>query len=686
MKKKICFILSLLLAGAMCLQGCSGSRAGEQGTQSGTEPALGKASSQNIKEAGTEYGPGDDYYYYVNYNLLNGTEIPEDSNNWGYFYQLSNEAYEKLNYLLQEAVRTEAQFGAGSVQQKIAGLYRTAMDMSGRDKSGLGGLEPYMDSIRQSSGIGEYLNAVGKIQNELGIGSLMITEYDVDMGDSSKYACYLTGGDLGLGKETLEDEQQAKLHQEYKNYIAAMMEKTGMEKELAEKSADETFALISDLASASLPLADSGNPSKIYNKYTKKELCSLMANTDMESFLNASGVGGWDTYIVMEPEYLKKVNEYLKPENLETLKNYSVFCLMNDMGPYLSQSIRDEALHFYQFKSGAKSVKTDEKLASEITQQLLGFEFGRLYVENYFSEKSKQKVTAMVEQILAAYEKKIDALSWMSTKTKEAAKKKLENMEVKIGYPDQWPDYNEKVTILSPEDGGVLIDNVLELKKAYQVYEKQLAEGPVDRGIWQMTPQTVNAYYSPLANEIVFPAAILQAPFYDPKAGEAENLGGIGTVIAHEITHAFDNSGSQYDEKGNYHVWWTEEDYRNFEQKTQAVAEYYSGYEGYDGIYVNGAQTLGENIADLGAVSCVMEIAGENPETLKKLCARYARIWASKYTDESMRVRLNTDVHSPARVRVNAVLSSMEGFYLAYPEIQEGDEMYVEPGKRVEVW
>lgn len=693
--KKRKLVLALCLAGSMALQGCAG-RAKvppvqeTAQTEAETSP---EATEETTKEDGLqqeepeeEYRLEDDYYEYTNHILLEDVDIPSDSNNWGYFYVLANEAYENLDAILHEVVDQKDQYEAGSEQQKIAGLYLTAMDMEGRNAAGFGQLQGYLDRIDSAAGIQEYLETLGVQANELGLCSLMALMYGVDMSDSNRYAAYLCAPDLGLGKESLEDPSMKELQQTYRTYIASVLENAGKTKEEAQQAAEAVYALQKDLAGAALSLYESSDPSKIYNVYSKEELAALFPGVDMEGVLKSYGMEGKTEFIVQEPELMKKINEYLTEDNLQMLKDYSTFCLLNDMGPYLNEDIRNDYLKFKQYRSGAESIKADDKLASEMAQSLLGFEFGKLYAKRYFSEESKHQVEDMVGQIMDAYETKIDGLDWMSPDTKEAAKKKLKHMDLKIGYPEKWPDVNERATVLLPQDGGVLVNNVLELIKAAQANQVESASKPVDRSEWLMTPQTVNAYYNPQGNEIVFPAAILQSPFFDPEAEYAENLGGIGMVIAHEITHAFDDNGAQFDENGNFNTWWTEKDYEEFHKRTQAVVEYYDGYEGFDGIHVNGAQTLGENIADLGALSCVMQLAGDNPEDLKKLCTRYAQIWASKYTDESMKMRLNTDVHSPDRVRVNAVLSSMDGFYLAYPEIEEGDGMYVAPGKRVGVW
>ncbi|WP_367565269.1 M13 family metallopeptidase [Lacrimispora sp.] len=628
----------------------------------------------------------DDYYGYVNQDILKETEIPEDSNSWSYFYKLDREAYQVLHEVLTEAVENRKEAKEGSLEQKIGDMYEAAMDMEGRRKAGFGELNAYMDRIQNASNIKEYLESLGTVYSDLGVGSLVVLQWFEDMSDSGKYALYVDGADLGPGKETLEDETQAALIKEYEAYIGRMMELSGLSREEAAQAASGILGLQRDLAASALPLRERNNPEIIYNPYSMDMIKSLFSGGEMDGFLAAAGIGEVPTLIVTQEEQMKKIGQYLSEDHLPLLKNYSVFCLLQDFAPYLTPETRDTYLEWNRRQKGIKEKKTDEKLASEMVQGLLGFEFGRLYTEKTFTEEDKLAIEAMVYQILEAYRKQILALDWMGEETKAAAIKKLDHMTMKIGYPDQWPDDYGQALVVSPDEGGTLIDNTLSLVRAKRKMEREKVLKPVDKSEWQMTPQTVNAYYNPSGNEIVFPAAILQPPFYDPEADHAANLGGIGMVIAHEVSHAFDSSGSLYDEKGNYHVWWTEEDRTRFKELADRVTAYYDGQDGYEGRRVNGAQTLNENIADLGSISCVTSIIGDDPESLKLLFAQYATIWAAKYTPESMIQRLNTDVHAPARVRVNAVLSATDAFYRAYPEIGEEDGMYLPPARRVKIW
>ncbi|MFV0239523.1 MAG: M13 family metallopeptidase [Lacrimispora sphenoides] len=686
MKNRIKFCLAAILVLSLLLTGCR-KKIETPPEQTAAQPVnvqgeAGSAASDESAVVRLE----DDYYDHVDRQILDQVEIPKDSSGWSYFYQLEKDSYEVLEGVLEEAVKNRKQAKPGSLEQKIADLYLTALDMKGREKAGFGQLKPYLDELNNASDIDGYLKAVGNIYGDLGVNSILTVQWMEDMKDSSRYALYVDGADLGPGKETLEDRTQAKLMDQYQDYIRSTLEYTGMSREEAEKAAADIMALQKDLAASALPLSQQNDPDIIYNPYSMKDIKGLLPEGAADSYLSSAGLTDVDTLVVTQKAQMVKIGKYLTNDHLPVLKNYSIFCLVDNFAPYLTPEIRDNYQDWNNTQNGIKERKTDQKLASERTQNMLGFEFGRLYVEKRFSKEDKTAIEEMVRHILENYKKQIMGLDWMGEETKSAAIKKLDNMTLKIGYPDKWPNDYAKATITPVEKGGNLINNVISLTKAQNAVNREKVRKPVDKTEWGMTPQTVNAYYNPTGNEIVFPAAILQAPFYDAEKDSASNLRGIGTVIAHEVSHAFDSSGSLYDENGNYHVWWTSEDRAKFKQLADQVVAYYDGPEGYKGRHVNGAQTLNENIADLGSMACITSIVGDDAESLKLVFEQFATIWAAKYTPESMIRRLNTDVHSPAKVRVNAVLSATDAFYKAYPEIKEGDAMYVAPQKRVKIW
>lgn len=623
----------------------------------------------------------DDYYAATNRDILNQIKIPSDEAGWTWFYELGNQAYEKLNKILLDTVNRREQLKDGSSEQKIAAVYLTALDSNGRNSAGFGDLLPYLTQITSAETIEEYIQAIASIQKETGYSSLIPWQRNPDLKDSSRQAAYVAEPDLVLSRSILMSEDHKEIWDKYKIYISQLLEASGDSHEQAVSAAEDIFQFQRVLVDKTLPPSEARDPANQYHPYTVEELKKLFTNMDLDTYLSASGMDQAKRYIVINPEMEETVNSYLTKDHLSLLKNYSKFILIHDNAQYLTIQIRDQKLQFEKVLNGKAEVYSDRKLAGKQTQSLLGFEFGKIYGKQYFSEVDKKNVESMVKTILQTYESQIDDVSWMSDDTKTAAKKKLETMTLKIGYPDQWPKDLDTVHLKYPEDGGVFIDNVLAINRAHSAEELRKMEKPTDQREWYMTPQTVNAYYNPQGNEIVFPAAILQPPFYDDKGNYKQNLGGIGIVIAHEITHAFDNTGAQYDEQGNYNNWWTKEDYEEFEKRQKAVAEYYNTYEGIDG-----QLTLGENIADLGAMSCVTKIAGEDDKNgLKKLFEQYAYIWANKYTPEEEENRLKNDPHAPGKVRVNAVLSSLDSFYKVY-EIRQTDNMYAAPESRVTVW
>lgn len=384
-------------------------------------------------------------------------------------------------------------------------------------------------------------------------------------------------------------------------------------------------------------------------------------------------------------DQMKLLNEYLTEENLPLLKDYATYRLLSSFASYLSMDYRNASQEYGMAMDGITEAKTEEQIASEMVQGCLDIEFGKIYVDRYFSSESKADVEDMVYEIIDVYRNKLDQQDWMSDETKEKAKKKLDTMNLKIGYPDEWPTYMDQLEIKAPEDGGNLLTAVLEINRCWQANVRNKIGKPVDKTEWAMTPQTVNAYYNPSANEIVFPAAFLQEPYYSKDADRATNLGGIGMVIGHEITHAFDSNDSQYDENGNYNVWWTDEDYAEFQKRQQAIIDFYSQYEPIEGYKTNGELTLTENIADLGSMSCVCEICGDDMDALQKMFTNYAKIWATMQTEALAMYLLNNDVHSPDVVRTNATSSCMDAFYEAF-DVTEGDGMYVAPEDRVGIW
>lgn len=627
----------------------------------------------------------DDYYDYVNSNLLDKIDLADTDAQWTWFGELSAVANEEMEDIIKEVASSNESYEKGSSEQKIRDMYDCVSDMDNRNEVGLGPLQPHLDLIRNAATIDEYVDALAQLSGEFGFSSVVGGYYiDQDLADSSKYAVYLMYADTLIGKEYLESESSQDYVNMYFDYVSNMFQEFGMTKDEAEQTSDDIEALLRDICASTLSSEQYYDPSITYNVFTKDQLQQLYTNIDVDKMLKTLKIDSVDTYIVSDVEQARKINSLLTEDNLELLKNFSSFVMLNDVAEYSTQNYAalknqiDNQLH------GVTGTKSDEDIWMDLTQDMLPWDFGKIYVEEHFSEQSKQDVEAMISRIIDEYETIINRQEWMSDATKQKAIRKLETMAVKIGYPDEWPESMEMMQVTPVSEGGSLLSNMLVNMQVTIDDSLQKLDGEVDRSLWGMTPQTINAYYDPSNNEIVFPAAILQPPFYNPEADDAVNIGAIGFVIAHEISHAFDANGSKYDEYGNYNEWWTEEETQKYNELSQSIIDYYNNYE-VMGVHVNGSLTLSENIADLGAMTCVTSIIGDNKKSLDQAFGQLAYIWASVETAGYQLYLLNNDTHSPNKLRVNAVLSSCDAFYDVY-DIAETDGMYVAPQNRVGIW
>lgn len=665
---------------------------GEQDTEGSTAEDGKQDSAVGITEEGAADGESssevryqDDYYEYVNENILNEIELGATDAHWDWFSELSAYVSEEMSDITRDLVNDENVYPKGSSEQKIKDLYECVSNIENRNKTGLGGLQEYMDAIRSAKTIDEYVMALAKLSGDYGFSSI-IGGYTVmqDRADSSKYAVYMMYADTLIGKEYIENQNAGEYVDLYLDYICDMLTEFGMSGSEAAKSADDIETLLRDICASTLSAEQLYDPAITYNTYTEEQLQKLYTNVDVDDMLRALRIDGQDKYIVMDVGQAEKINSLLVEENLQALKDYSTFVLLNDTAEYSSQNYArlkedmDNALY------GITQRWDEERVYMNMTQDLLPWDFGEIYVDRHFSEKDKKNVEDMIELILDEYEDIIMRQTWLSDATKRKAVRKLETMQVKIGYPDEWPAAKDMMQVVPVSEGGSLMSNMLtSMQVAIDDSLSRLGE-EVDRSEWNVTPQTINAYYSPQNNEIVFPAAILQNPFYSGRRSDAANLGGIGYIIAHEVSHAFDSSGSLYDEYGNYNVWWTDEEREEYERLTQSIIDYYNGYE-IMGIAVDGELTLMENIADLGAVTCIAAIIGDDGDALDEAFGQMAYNWASEDTASYMMYLINTDTHAPNKIRVNAVLSSCDAFYEIY-DISESDGMYVAPEDRVGIW
>jgi putative endopeptidase len=682
MKKKILAIgLAVVMAFSTC--GCTDFiKATASAIENKTQ---GNTNEDNTNEDTSEVRYQDDYYEYVNQNLLSLIELSATDAHWDWFSELNAEVSNEMDDIIDELASDGKTYEKGTPEQKIKDMYECVSNTENRNATGLGPLQEHLDSIRNAENIDEYVNALAKLSGEYGFSSI-VGGYTVmqDKADSTQYAVYLMYADTLIGKEYVEGDNTQEYVDLYLDYVEDMFMEYGMTATEAAQSKDRVEDLLRDICASTLTTEQLYDPTVTYNVYTEETLGQLYTNVDIPKMLKTMGVSGQDKYIVMDVEQAKKINSLLVEKNLEALKDYSTFVMLNDTAQYGPASYAKLWDDMKNTLYGITESWGDEKTWKDLTQDLLPWDFGTLYVEEHFSQEDKEAVEEIIDDILKEYEVIIDRQDWMSEATKAKAKRKLETMNVKIGYPDEWPVAKDMMQVTPISEGGSLLSNLLVSMQVAIAESLDRLGKDVDKSEWDITPQTINAMYDPLNNEIIFPAAILQAPFYDSDNSYGANLGGIGFVIAHEVSHAFDSSGALYDEYGNYNVWWTDEEMEKYNELSQSIIDYYNNYE-MMGISVNGELTLMENIADLGAMTCITSILGDDAKALDEAFGQMTYNWASEDTASYMMYLLNTDTHSPNKIRVNAVLSSCDAFYKIY-DIKESDKMYVAPEDRVGIW
>lgn len=623
----------------------------------------------------------DDFYSAINFTTIQDHALSENQTQWSGFYDLSTNITNNMNTIIDNLTAEKDNYKNGTTEQKIIDFYLLARNMEARDAAGVEPLKEYTDKIDNAKTISEYTDVLAELL-KYGQSSILSFGVSQDLTDSNKYILVNSGPDHILPKNYMVDEAYKPVQDAVFTFIKQMFSLAGESESSATEIATQVFKLEQELAANDLDIADMYDINKAYTIYTADDLVKLYSNCDIKKFLEAIGVTHFDKCMVSGEANIKKINSMLTQENLELLKNYTKFTLYMGCSNYLTSAHYDALNSLNSVIVGPSEATTMDTVAKEMTQSLFSWEFGKLYVDNYFSEESKKEVEAMTQDIIETFRKRIKKLDWLSDATKQKAINKLNAMKVKIGYPEKWPSYFENISIDASKG---LIENLMQITTALNSDVQSLLDSGVDKTAWAMTPQTVNACYTPQSNDITFPAAILQAPFYDKNASYAQNLGGIGTVIGHEITHAFDTSGAGFDENGNYNNWWTESDFAEFMSRAEKVKNYYNSIELSNGLFQNGDLTITENIADMGAMACALDIAGNDKKAQLEIFKSNANIWASNYTDQYRDYLLTNDVHSLDKVRVNAILPLFDQFYDVFG-IREDDAMYVAPEDRVQVW
>lgn len=635
--------------------------------------------------------PQDDFYNFVNGGWMKTNKIPADKPSWGTFYMLREETDEQCLTILDNLLKE--QYPAGSEGEKIQILYKNYMDMDARNKAGLTPLEPTLKKIQAIQNLSD-LQAYLEEATPLGENPICGWGVYADMKDSNQNTIYLGNFGLGLGRDYYQKESDSNTEAitKYQTFVTDIFKLLG-EPNAAEKAAQQV-AFEKDLAKLMLTNEEDRDPNRSYNPQTMEELSKLVKNLNLPAYLKKVGVNT-DKVVVSEIRLYKEYDKFLNEKNLPLIKDYLRYQLVANNATNLDATLDELSFDFYsKYLRGQQEQRPMNKRALSLINGVVGEAFGKLYVEKYFPAKAKEEMVTLVGYLNKSFAEHIKNVTWMSAETKERALHKLSTFKVKVGYPDKWEDYSK----LQLNGQASLFENLREVARwAYQKSLEEEVGKPVDKSKWGMTPQTVNAYYNPLYNEIVFPAAILQPPFFNFEADPAVNFGGIGAVIGHEITHGFDDSGAEFDAEGNLQNWWTPADKENFEKVTAALAKQFDQYEPVKGIFVNGIFTNGENIADLGGVNIAYDALQmylndhgkiekiSNFTQEQRFFISWATVWRTLSTDAYMTNQVKTDPHTPGYFRAFAPLTNVDSWYKAF-DVKEGDKLYKKPEDRIKIW
>ncbi len=626
----------------------------------------------------------DDFYTAVNSKWLATEKIPEGLPVWGGMDYIDLKVAGDLQTLV-DSMLARKDLPADSPEAKVATLYRSVLDTEARNKDGLRPLKPYLDMVASIKNIDDY-KAVMLALSAGGFPTVIPWGLAPDLMHSDTLAVMVGTADLGLpGQDYYNLPQLQGIRIAYVNYLTKLFVLKGDDDRLARLKAQKALGIEKYLAESLLSAQEEANPKSMHNPRSLKELAALTPAFNWPTILESFGLSTVTTVNVMQPVYLGCLDKAMVPNRLDGLLAYTEACLLRASASYLTSDFDRARFDFFKVLTGVSEMRPQEERALSMVDDHLGWLLGKAYIEDYFPAQAKAEMQAMIKDILAAYRARIDKLDWMSEETKAKAMLKLDTMLVKVAYPDRWEDYSALV-VKSYAEGGSLLDAVIAVRKFNRARELGKLGRPVDRNEWFFPPQTVNAYYNPSNNEIVFPAGFLQSPFYHYGASRAENLGGIGVVIGHELTHAFDPSGSKFDEKGNLSDWWQKKDFETFNAKTRALEIQYSAYEAAPGLMMDGRLTLSENIADLGGVTVALDVLKSGPNAdVPAFFTAFAGANRKLMLPEFLRMSIRTDPHTPGKFRVNGVLANLDDFHEVF-KIKAGDGMFVEPERRIRIW
>lgn len=632
----------------------------------------------------------DNLFLAVNGTWVKNTEIPADKTNWGAFNQLRDLSEQRVKTIVESAATRKDD----AIAKQIADFYASFMDEARADKLGIAPIKPLLADIAKINDKAALVKAFGSLQMQ-GVSVPMRSGVGQDAKESTRYIFEIMQGGLGLPDRDYYLEQDPRFvaaREAYVRYLSTLLQLDGETEANASKIAQSQLEFETKLAKVQWTKVENRNPEKLYNKFDRKGLKELTPGFDWDALLSAAEADKATDVIIAQPSFFKALAGMVSSEPIGVWRDYLRLRALDTFAPMLSKPFVEAhfTLHSKTLE-GAKENRPRWKRGVALVEGAVGESLGQLYVKEYFPAESKKKMEVLVGNLMKAYSQSIDKLGWMSPATKVRAQEKLASYAVKIGYPNRWRDYSGLVVKTDDLVGNVIRSNQLDRR-----YELNHLGKPIDREEWGMTPQTVNAYYNPLMNEIVFPAAILQPPFFDATADDAVNYGGIGAVIGHEISHGFDDQGSQFDAQGNLKNWWKDEDKKAFSGLTERLVNQYNAYQPLAGRFVNGKLTLGENIADLSGLQIAykayqISLNGKPAESIdgftgdQRFFIGFAQVWRSKSRDERTLQLLTIDPHSPGNIRPVGAAVNSDAFVAAFG-VKPGDGMFKPEAERIRIW
>ena len=634
--------------------------------------------------------PGDNFYLYANEKWLSDTEIPADKSNYGIFTVLDDQTRSQVRALIEKAAQSEA--ANGTPAQKVGDLYNSVLDTFRRNKDGITPIKELLGAIADVESRSDLAKTIGMLRRS-GVGAPVVSFVNVDARKSDQYTVYLTQAGISLPDRDyyLEDDPRyIKLREELEVYIADMLKEVGHGDPPA--AAKRIVEIETEIAKLHWTKTENRDPVKTYNKFSPAELDETLGGWRWFEYAEEAGLTDIEAVVVRQPSFVEGFSALADEVSIDDWKDYFTYHTIDGFASALSEPLEKRHFDFHDTAvSGVEEQQPMWKRGVGVTGSLLGEVVGQLYVEKHFRPIAKKRMNQLVGNLKRAFKDRILTRDWMGEGTKKQALEKLSKFTTKIGYPDEWKDYDK----LQISDGPLAEHMIAAARFEYQRDLDKLG-GPIDRNEWHMTPQTINAYYNPTMNEIVFPAAILQPPFFNLAADDAVNYGGIGAVIGHELSHGFDDKGSKFDGDGNLRMWWTEEDRAEFDARASGLVEQYNQFEPVAGNFVNGKFTLGENIGDLGGLAVAyaayrLSLGGEEAPVIDGLTGDqrfflgWAQIWRRLYREQELLKRLINDPHSPSEYRVNGIVRNMDAWYKAF-DVPKNAELFIDQEDRIRIW